>query len=120
MRVWPFGGEPEGQGWRPRNCSPESSALFAELLLTLAPAAELDMVEARDTLWPESFITMASQSRKKPPSARGNQAAVCETRGGKSVRKASAGRFAGCWAELQAAHDSCVFGGEPLFELGKK
>jgi hypothetical protein len=40
--------------------SPESSAVAA-LPPVLAEAA-LDMVEARDTRWPESFITMAVQS----------------------------------------------------------
>jgi hypothetical protein len=59
-----------GAGDKRENCSPESSALLAELPPTLAPVvAELDIVEARDTLWPESFITMARLRRKGPPFA---------------------------------------------------
>lgn len=56
-----FGGGTRGASWATREMlSPESSAV-AELPPVLAEAA-LDMVEARDTRWPESFITMAVQS----------------------------------------------------------
>jgi hypothetical protein len=67
-------GELEGHGQAPatrERCSPESSALGAAALPpTLAPAVvELDMLEARDTLWPESFITIARHRRRTPPFA---------------------------------------------------
>lgn len=98
MRVWHLGeGGTGGAGLAPatrERCSPESSALLAALLPTLAPAVvELDMLEARDTLWPESFITMARHRQKTPPvtDERARLATARET------RKAAAGRFAGCW-----------------------
>lgn len=94
--IWGKGGT-GGAGLAPatrERCSPESSALLAALLPTLAPAVvELDMLEARDTLWPESFITMARHRQKTPPvtDERARLATARET------RKVAAGRFAGCW-----------------------
>lgn len=44
-------------------CSPESSALFPALAPALEPAATAEpdmMLDERDTLAPESFITMAN------------------------------------------------------------
>lgn len=77
MRVCPLEGDLEGS-WRGtgrapatrERCSPESSVLGAALPPALAPAVvELDMLEARDTLGPESFITMARHRRKTSPFA---------------------------------------------------
>lgn len=73
----------------------ESSA-FAELLPTLAATAELDMLEARDTRWPESFITMASQSRKSHRPREWAERRFCVVlrgEGRKGRHSSSAGRF---------------------------
>lgn len=120
VRVCPLEGSLEGS-WRGtgrapatrERCSPESSALGAALPPALAPAVvELDMLEARDTLGPESFITMARHRRKRRRSQTRRRGWRRQERAEQRLQGASRGGR----AELQAARDDCTFGGEVVAE----